>query len=114
MCRARPCLPEDAVVTTAAASAAPTVDPEERADPLLPHLDARREGLSGREAERRLRQFGPNVIERRLVHEAAVGDRALLVAPEAPAAALVERTAFDRTAVPWSSTTANAPWASCL
>jgi calcium-translocating P-type ATPase len=52
-------------VPTAETSPSPRVDPEERADLLLRHLAAKRDGLSRLEAERRLRQFGPNVIERR-------------------------------------------------
>jgi calcium-translocating P-type ATPase len=40
------------------------LDPQERVDALLVHLDARASGLSGREAQRRLAQFGPNVISR--------------------------------------------------
>jgi calcium-translocating P-type ATPase len=39
-------------------------DPEERLDLLLQHLGSRRDGLSSREAERRLRQYGPNEIRR--------------------------------------------------
>ena len=45
--------------------AKPELDPEERLDLLLQHLGARPGGLKGREAERRLRQFGPNEIRRR-------------------------------------------------
>ena len=41
------------------------VDPEERLDLLLGHLGTRREGLSDREAARRLEQHGPNEIRRR-------------------------------------------------
>ena len=52
-------------VPTVETSPAPQFDPEERADLLMRHLGARREGLAAREAERRLAQFGPNVIERR-------------------------------------------------
>ena len=40
-------------------------DPEERLDLLLGHLGTRREGLSEREASRRLEQHGPNEIQRR-------------------------------------------------
>jgi calcium-translocating P-type ATPase len=40
-------------------------DPEERIDLLLRHLGTRREGLSEREAARRLEQHGPNEIQRR-------------------------------------------------
>ena len=43
----------------------PSVDPEERLDLLLQHLGARLGGLRGREAVRRLRQYGPNEIRRR-------------------------------------------------
>ncbi|MEJ7843125.1 MAG: cation-transporting P-type ATPase [Rubrobacter sp.] len=39
-------------------------DPEERIELLLGHLGTRREGLSGREAARRLEQHGPNEIRR--------------------------------------------------
>ena len=41
------------------------VDPEERLDLLLGHLGTPREGLSDREAARRLEQHGPNEIRRR-------------------------------------------------
>jgi calcium-translocating P-type ATPase len=41
------------------------VDPEERIDLLLTHLGTRRDGLSPREAARRLEQHGPNEITRR-------------------------------------------------
>ena len=41
------------------------VDPEERIDSLLRDLGASRSGLESREAERRLTQFGPNVLSRR-------------------------------------------------
>jgi len=41
------------------------VDPEEPIDRLLRHLKARRTGLSEREAQRRLTQFGPNELQRR-------------------------------------------------
>jgi calcium-translocating P-type ATPase len=40
-------------------------DPQERIDVLLAHLGTRPDGLSSREAERRLTQFGPNEITRR-------------------------------------------------
>lgn len=40
-------------------------DPEERIDLLLGDLGTRREGLSEREAARRLEQHGPNEIRRR-------------------------------------------------
>ncbi|HEY1277670.1 MAG TPA: HAD-IC family P-type ATPase, partial [Thermoleophilaceae bacterium] len=43
----------------------PAVDPEERVDLLLRDLRSSRSGLSSREAERRLVQFGPNVLTRR-------------------------------------------------
>jgi calcium-translocating P-type ATPase len=39
-------------------------DPEESVDALLHDLGARRNGLGAREAERRLRQYGPNEIRR--------------------------------------------------
>jgi calcium-translocating P-type ATPase len=42
-----------------------TIDPEERIDQLLRDLRSSRSGLSSREAERRLVQFGPNVLRRR-------------------------------------------------
>ena len=41
------------------------VDPEESLDLLLGHLGTRRDGLSEREAARRLEQHGPNEIRRR-------------------------------------------------
>jgi magnesium-transporting ATPase (P-type) len=41
------------------------VDPEERLDLLLGHLGTKRDGLSEREAARRLEQHGPNEIRRR-------------------------------------------------
>ena len=41
-----------------------TVDPQQRIDSLLAHLGTRAEGLSSREAQRRLAQFGPNEISR--------------------------------------------------
>jgi magnesium-transporting ATPase (P-type) len=40
------------------------VDPQERIDALLSHLGTRAEGLSSREAQRRLLQFGANAISR--------------------------------------------------
>jgi hypothetical protein len=49
-----PKTPEDALL-----------DPEERLELLLGHLGTRREGLSEREAARRLEQRGPNEIRRR-------------------------------------------------
>jgi magnesium-transporting ATPase (P-type) len=42
----------------------PTVDPQERIDSLLAHLGTRAEGLSSREAQRRVTQFGANEISR--------------------------------------------------
>jgi len=45
-------------------SAVATIDPQERADALLAHLGSRTAGLSGREAERRLVQYGRNEISR--------------------------------------------------
>ena len=45
--------------------AGPNFDPEERLDLLLRDLRASRDGLSQREAERRLLSFGPNRLERR-------------------------------------------------
>jgi Cation transporter/ATPase, N-terminus len=41
------------------------IDPEEKLGLLLGHLATRREGLSEREAARRLEQHGPNEIRRR-------------------------------------------------
>jgi calcium-translocating P-type ATPase len=41
-----------------------SVDPQERIDSLLAHLGTRPEGLSSREAQRRLAQYGPNQITR--------------------------------------------------
>ena len=41
------------------------IDPRQRADLLLRDLRKSRSGLSGREAERRLIQYGPNEIRRR-------------------------------------------------
>jgi magnesium-transporting ATPase (P-type) len=41
------------------------VDPEERLELLLRDLRTSRNGLSGREAQRRLIQFGPNLLERK-------------------------------------------------
>jgi calcium-translocating P-type ATPase len=41
------------------------IDPEERLELLRQHLGAGREGLGGREAQRRLQQYGPNEIRRR-------------------------------------------------
>ena len=43
----------------------PSFDPEERIDLLLRHLGTQREGLSDREAARRLEQHGPTEIRRR-------------------------------------------------
>ena len=43
----------------------PALDPEEAADRLLRDLRSDRKGLSGREAARRLLQYGPNVLQRR-------------------------------------------------
>ena len=40
------------------------VDPQERVDVLFAHLGTRAEGLSSREAARRLTQYGPNAISR--------------------------------------------------
>ncbi len=40
------------------------IDPQERVDSLLAHLGTRTDGLSSREAQRRLTQFGPNTITR--------------------------------------------------
>jgi calcium-translocating P-type ATPase len=40
------------------------VDPQERVESLLAHLGTRTQGLSSREAQRRLTQFGPNAITR--------------------------------------------------
>ncbi len=46
------------------------VDPEARPEVLFDRLGTRRAGLSPREAERRLQQFGPNRIERRQAQSA--------------------------------------------
>jgi calcium-translocating P-type ATPase len=43
---------------------AASVDPQERIDQLLVHLNTRTAGLSPREADRRYAQFGPNLITR--------------------------------------------------
>jgi Cation transporter/ATPase, N-terminus len=43
----------------------PMLDPEEAADRLLRDLRTDREGLSGSEAQRRLLQYRPNVLQRR-------------------------------------------------
>ncbi|MFN8163353.1 MAG: cation-transporting P-type ATPase [Solirubrobacterales bacterium] len=43
----------------------PAIDPEERIDLLLRDLRASRDGLSEREAERRLLTYGPNRLQRR-------------------------------------------------
>jgi calcium-translocating P-type ATPase len=40
-------------------------DPEERAEDLLKDLGSSRSGLSSREAQRRLTQYGPNTLQRR-------------------------------------------------
>jgi calcium-translocating P-type ATPase len=45
--------------------APPSLDPEEAADQLLRDLRSNRKGLTGSEADRRLLQFGPNVLQRR-------------------------------------------------
>jgi calcium-translocating P-type ATPase len=45
-------------------ASAPDVDPQERIESLFVHLGTRSGGLTGREAERRLTQFGPNEITR--------------------------------------------------
>ncbi len=47
------------------AEASSGVDPRQRADLLLRDLRSSRSGLSGREAQRRLIQYGPNEIRRR-------------------------------------------------
>ena len=52
-------------------AAAPEVDPQDRIDSLLAHLGTRTEGLTGREAQRRLDQYGPNEITRTRVEPAA-------------------------------------------
>src|SRR5690349_19787881 len=53
------------MLDTASEPAATAVDPEERIDLLLRHLDTRRNGLRSREAARRLEQHGRNEIRRR-------------------------------------------------
>src|SRR6188474_3278381 len=53
-------------VTNAATTGASLgIDPTERVDLLLRDLRSSRDGLSAREAERRLVQFGPNELRRR-------------------------------------------------
>jgi len=47
-----------------APSGAPEVDPQDRIDSLLTHLGTKAQGLTAREAQRRLDQFGPNEITR--------------------------------------------------
>ena len=47
------------------AASQPALDPEERVDELLRDLRSSRDGLSAREVERRLAQYGPNEIRRR-------------------------------------------------
>jgi magnesium-transporting ATPase (P-type) len=47
-----------------AAGEGPGLDPQERIEALLTHLGTRVEGLSSREAERRVAQYGPNEISR--------------------------------------------------
>jgi len=42
----------------------PDIDPQDRIDSLVAHLGTRTGGLTGREAARRLAQFGPNEITR--------------------------------------------------
>jgi calcium-translocating P-type ATPase len=54
-----------AVGTEAPLVADAGIDPEERIDLLLRHLNTRREGLRSREADDRLAQFGRNEITRR-------------------------------------------------
>jgi magnesium-transporting ATPase (P-type) len=49
----------------ASAAATPRIDPTERVELLLRHLRGSPTGLSSREAERRLLQYGPNVLARR-------------------------------------------------
>ncbi len=46
-------------------AALPTPDPTEAAELLLRHLKSARQGLTSREAQRRLVQFGPNELRRR-------------------------------------------------
>lgn len=46
-------------------TSAPALDPEEAADRLLRDLRSTPDGLSTREAERRLLQYGPNTLQRR-------------------------------------------------
>src|SRR5689334_10679180 len=53
-----------AVSPSSAAGAAPAIDPEETAEALLRDLGVGHSGLGAREAERRLRQHGPNEIRR--------------------------------------------------
>jgi calcium-translocating P-type ATPase len=53
------------VADLAAASDAPSLDPTEAAEGLLRRLKSSYEGLTSREAQRRLIQFGPNELRRR-------------------------------------------------
>jgi magnesium-transporting ATPase (P-type) len=55
--------------SSAAPNVAPlAIDPQERIDSLLAHLGTRVEGLSSREAQRRLTQYGANQISRAAGH----------------------------------------------
>jgi calcium-translocating P-type ATPase len=58
-------MPAPADATVASAPRLAQIDPEERIDALLRDLRSARTGLSSREAERRLTQYGPNVLVRR-------------------------------------------------
>ncbi len=57
--------PADAPAERPQAESPPPLDPQERAGRLLGHLRTGREGLTEREAERRLVQYGRNEIARR-------------------------------------------------
>ena len=77
-------------------------DPEERVDALLRDLGAQRDGLGAREADRRLRQYGPNEI-RRLERPSRVRELAReLVDP----LALLLLTDVPRVVAGWGSATA--------
>src|SRR5690349_9283800 len=63
--RGRRGAPSVALMTTDATAQRSSVDPEERLDQLLTDLGTRRDGLSDREAARRLVQHGRNEVVRR-------------------------------------------------
>ena len=64
------------VADVAAGGASPGIDPTERVDLLLRDLRSARDGLSSREAERRLVQFGPNELRAARRAALAAGARA--------------------------------------